>query len=123
MGQKSILIVDDDLSMCHNLAFCLKQEGFEVLVSHDGLNGLREMWERRPDLIILDLMLPAITGEEVCKAIREYDHPEVADVPVVMLTAKSGEVDRIVGKVIGANAYLTKPFEIDQVLVEIRKWV
>lgn len=123
MRQKSILIVDDDPSMCRGLAFLLEQAGFEVFVSHDGLNGLKDLWEKRPDLIILDLMLPVIAGEEMCKAIREYEHPEVAQVPVVMLTAKNTDTDRIVGKVVGANGYLTKPFEIDQLLAEIGKWV
>lgn len=118
---KKILVIEDDLDICNILSFSLRREGFDVSVANDGIDGLRKARELRPHLIVLDLMLPLLPGEEVCKAIREDDDPEFSRLPVVMLTAKASEADRIIGKVIGANHYMTKPFKMDELLGEVQK--
>ncbi|MDD5216486.1 MAG: response regulator [Candidatus Omnitrophica bacterium] len=118
---RKILIIEDELDITKLLSFRLRKIGFEVLTAHDGEAGLREAREKRPDLIILDLMLPELSGEEVCKAIRECDDEIFSQTPIIMVTAKIGEVDRIIGKVIGANSYITKPFDIEKLVEEIHK--
>lgn len=109
--KKSVLIVDDEEDIRKSVVFRLRKTGFEVFAADDGEAGLAQAKKFRPDLIILDLMLPKLTGEEVCKAVREDDDPVFSKTPIVMVTAKNTDVDRIVGKVIGANRYLTKPYE------------
>ena len=84
------------------------------------MNLIRQI---RPDLIILDLMLPHLPGGEVCKAVREDDDEEIAKIPIIMLTANASDVDRIVGKVIGANYYMTKPFDFSDVLENIQQTI
>jgi len=121
MNGRKILIIEDELDITKLLSFRLKKIGFEVLTAHDSETGLREAREKRPDLIILDLMLPELSGEEVCKAIRECDDDVFSQTPIIMVTAKIGEVDRIIGKVIGANSYITKPFDIEKLVEEIHK--
>ena len=121
---KRILVVDDELDLCKVIAFRLRKEGYDVTVVNDGLEGLNAIRKSSPDLIVLDLMLPSMSGEEVCKTLREDDDREdIQNIPIVMLTAKSGVVDKIVGKVIGANAYLMKPFDVSQLLEEIKRLI
>ncbi len=120
--KKRILIIEDERNIRNFLAYRLRKLGFEVLTAKDGEEGLEEARRQIPDLIILDLMLPKFPGEEVCKAIREGEDEKLASIPIIMLTAKNSEVDRIVGKVIGANCYLTKPFSASALLTEIRRF-
>ena len=121
MDKKKILIVEDDESISKFLSYRLSRLEFEVALAKDGEEGLEKAKEI-PDLIILDLMLPKFSGEEVCKAIRENEDDErFANIPIIMLTAKTSDVDRIVGKVIGANTYMTKPFRADELVKEIRR--
>ena len=87
----------------------------------DGEEGLNLAKKLVPDLILLDLMLPSLPGGEICRAIREDDNQDINSIPIIMLTAKTGEVDRIVGKVIGATTYLTKPFEWEHLLSQINQ--
>ena len=103
--KKKILIVEDEYSASKFLSLRLTKLGFQVSAAIDGLTGLKEATENIPDLIILDLMIPQLPGEEVCKAIRENLDERISKIPIIMLTGKDSEVDRIVGKVIGANAY------------------
>lgn len=119
VAEKRILLVEDDPDICKVVSFRLKQAGYHVDIAHSGEEGLREAREHVPDLIILDLMLPSLPGEEVCKSLREDDRIDLQQVPIIMLTAKSREADRIVGKVIGANSYLIKPFEVQELLYEV----
>lgn len=119
--KKRILIIEDDCDIAKLVSYALQGQGFEVGIVSDGEAGLCEVRGKKPDLLILDLNLPGIPGEEVCKSIREDDDLKFSKLPILMLTAKSGDVDRIVGKVIGANVYLTKPFELDHLLSEVKR--
>ncbi|OGW77389.1 MAG: hypothetical protein A3J52_03500 [Omnitrophica bacterium RIFCSPHIGHO2_02_FULL_49_9] len=121
--KKKLLIVEDDDAIARLLSMFLREQKFEVSVAQDGEAALQEAKSTTPDLIILDLILPSLSGEEICKAIREDDDEEVARIPIVVLTAKSADVDRIVCKVTGANSYVTKPFDRQGLLEEIRKWI
>jgi DNA-binding response OmpR family regulator len=118
---KMILIIEDERDIGKFLAFRLQQAGFFVEIAGDGKKGLNMIRQMRPDLVLLDLMLPHLPGGEVCKAVREDDDEGIARIPIIMLTANATDVDRIVGKVIGANCYMTKPFDFPDVLENIRK--
>ncbi len=112
---KRILVVEDDATIAAAVADRLRGEGFEVEVAADGLAGVAA-WERlRPDLVVLDLMLPGIDGLEVCRRIQRDGH-----VPVVMLTARDDETDLLVGLTVGADDYLTKPFSPRELVARIR---
>ncbi len=115
MSEK-ILIIEDDESLAKGLKLNLKAEGYEVDWASDGLQGLRKAMSAAPDLIILDLMLPKMQGLEVCRRIREKKLP----VPIIMLTAKGEEVDKVVGLEIGADDYITKPFSLRELLARIK---
>ena len=116
--EKEILIIEDDRDIAQILSINLRGKGFRVRVAHDGEQGVAEVEKQKPDLIILDLGLPKLPGKEVCKTIRENELTE--HIPIIMLTAKTEEVDRIIGKIVGANLYMTKPFEIDEVIVQVK---
>jgi two-component system response regulator RegX3 len=110
-----ILLVEDERSIAEGLKISLEAEGFQVAWAKDGKEAL-SAWEwARPDLIVLDLMLPGLSGTEVCRAIRAR-----SDVPIIMLTARDTEVDRVVGLEIGADDYLTKPFSTRELVARIR---
>jgi DNA-binding response OmpR family regulator len=110
-----ILLVDDEKRITEVLEAYLVREGYEIYSSDNGLDALKKVKLLSPDLIILDLMLPDISGEEVCRLVRKE-----SDVPILMLTAKSAEDDRINGIVIGADDYLTKPFSPREVVVRVQ---
>src|SRR5438552_2934513 len=112
-AKKKVLIVEDDLATSKFLGVRLRSLNFEVLVAYDGETGLKEAKLHAPDLIILDLKLPKMVGEEVCKAIREDRDKKFALTPIIMLSGKNSDVDRVVGMVIGASCYVTKPFRIE----------
>ena len=120
-AKKNILLVEDDPDISRSVAFRLRKQGYEVQVTKDGQSGLDAALEKIPHLLILDLMLPNLSGEEVCKALREHDDEKIQKIPIIMLTAKSSEVDAIVGRVIGANYYMTKPFSMEDLLSKIKK--
>ncbi len=117
---KKVLIVEDEAGIRIPLLIRLKSLGFDVLTAHDGIEGFERALSFQPDLIILDLMLPRLSGEEVCKKIRESDDLTIAEIPIIMVTAKDSQADRMVGKIIGSNAYLTKPFEFDVLYQEMK---
>jgi len=99
----------------------LHKEGFEVIIAHDGKGGLLKAGEYKPDLIILDLVLPDMPGEQVCRDLKR--HPDTEQTPLMMVTGKDSDVDRVVGKVLGAEAYISKPFNISNLLAEIKKLI
>ena len=110
-----VLIVEDEESFSEALAFMLKREGYEVEVAADG-NKAIELFDRNgADLLLLDLMLPGLSGTEVCKHIRTK-----SSVPIIMLSAKDGEVDKVVGLELGADDYVTKPFSSRELLARIK---
>lgn len=110
-----ILIVEDEKNIADILAFNLKKEGFETLVAYDGLTGLNYALEKSPELVLLDIMMPKMDGFTVCKRIRKE-----SEVPIIMLTARSEEVDKVLGLEIGADDYVTKPFSIRELMARIK---
>ncbi|HPC02145.1 MAG TPA: phosphate regulon transcriptional regulator PhoB [Syntrophales bacterium] len=113
-----ILIVDDEKDLVDLLSYNLEKEGYAVLRAYDGEEALKILRSRKPDLILLDLMLPGIQGMEICKIVRKT--PETAALPIIMLTARGEEVDRIVGLEMGADDYVTKPFSVRELLARVR---
>lgn len=118
--RKKILVIEDDKDIRKFLTFRIECSGFEVITAEDGLAGLEKARKEAPDLVILDLRLPKMSGQEVCKAIREDSTDEhFSHTPIIMLTGEGGDVDRVIGMVIGANSYMTKPFESQKLMKEI----
>jgi two-component system phosphate regulon response regulator PhoB len=113
-----ILIIEDENDLQDVLGYNLRAAGHEISQALRGHDGLRLLRERRPDLVLLDLMLPDMPGTEVIKVLRQ--DPQTRDLPVIMLTAKTEEVDRVVGFEIGADDYVTKPFSTRELLLRIQ---
>ena len=111
----TILIVEDDDTVREALSAGLESEGYEVILSDNGLDGLKQAKEEGPDVILLDLMLPEMDGLSVCRALRRD-----SDVPIIMLTARGTEMDKIVGLETGADDYVVKPFSLGELLARIR---
>jgi two-component system response regulator RegX3 len=110
-----ILVVEDEASLSDPLSYMLRKEGFEVALAETGPAALEEFDRRGADLVLLDLMLPGLSGTEVCRALRSR-----SAVPVIMLTAKDGEVDKVVGLELGADDYVTKPYSARELVARIR---
>ena len=110
-----ILIVEDETSFSEALAFLLGKEGFDVSVAEDGRAALNTFAKEGADLILLDLMIPEISGVDVCRKIRETSH-----VPIIMLTAKDAEIDKVVGLELGADDYVTKPYSSRELIARIK---
>jgi DNA-binding response OmpR family regulator len=110
-----VLVVEDDLTLLETLEYNLAAEGYEVITAADGLTALEVAREDQPDLIVLDLMLPHLDGFEVCRILRRE-----TSVPILMLTARADEVDRVVGLEVGADDYLTKPFSMRELLARVK---
>lgn len=110
-----ILVVEDDRDLLKLLVYNLEKEGYQVLSAQDGATGLKLARAERPDLLLLDLMLPKMDGMEVCRILRQE-----SKVPVIMVTAKKEEVDRILGLEIGADDYVTKPFSVRELLARVK---
>ncbi len=114
-----ILVVDDEPEAVELVEFNLKQAGYAVITAVDGAEALKKAHAQRPDLIVLDVMLPEMDGFEACKVLRL--DPATARVPIIMLTAKAAEIDRVLGLELGADDYLTKPFSPRELLLRIKK--
>jgi two-component system alkaline phosphatase synthesis response regulator PhoP len=118
MAPKRILVADDERDIVELVAYNLEGEGFSVLKAHDGRKAWEMVRTEKPDLVILDLMMPELPGMEVCRMIR--GHAETAAIPIIMLTAKSEPLDKILGLEIGADDYLTKPFHVRELVARVR---
>jgi DNA-binding response OmpR family regulator len=116
MNKQKILIVEDDKAIVTGINDLLESEGYRTLIAHDGKQALVYYKKNKPDLILLDIMIPEKSGYEVCKEVRRSDH----HTPIVMLTAKSQEVDKVVGLELGADDYVVKPFGVQELLARIR---
>jgi two-component system phosphate regulon response regulator PhoB len=116
--RQRILIVDDEPDIVEVLDFALKQAGFETVSAGDAATALQRVRESQPDLLILDLMLPDLPGIEVCRQLKSAQ--KTASIPVIMLTARGEEVDRVVGFELGADDYITKPFSVREVVLRVR---
>jgi DNA-binding response OmpR family regulator len=112
---RTILVVDDETTLRETLAEALEGEGYRVVTAADGREALEQFRSARPDMVLLDLMLPELSGVEVCRIIRAE-----SGIPIVMLTAKDSEVDKVVGLELGADDYVTKPFSLRELTARIR---
>ena len=110
-----ILIIEDEIALQDTLAYNLTHQGYQVEVAGDGLVGLEKARKVNPDMIILDIMLPGLDGFEVCRILRQE-----MNVPILMLTAKDDEIDRVIGLEVGADDYLTKPFSMREFLARVK---
>jgi two-component system phosphate regulon response regulator PhoB len=115
---KKVLIVEDERDLAELLAFNLEKEGYSATCVHDGKIGLERATADLPDLILLDLMLPGLLGTEVCKALRKDQR--TSHIPIIMITAKGDEIDRVVGFEVGADDYIVKPFSMREVALRIK---
>src|SRR4030042_3098559 len=115
MAAQTVLVVDDESHIVETLRLCLGRDGFRVVPAYDGRSALELAEREKPDLIVLDLMLPEVSGLDVCRTIRSR-----SQVPIVMLTARSEEVDKLVGLELGADDYATKPFSPREVAARVR---
>jgi DNA-binding response OmpR family regulator len=111
-----ILVVEDEPAMVAGLRDNFEFEGYEVITAHDGVEGLQRALEESPDLVVLDVMMPRMSGLEVCKQLRA----KRASLPIIMLTARGQEVDKVVGLELGADDYVTKPFSIRELLARVK---
>jgi phosphate regulon transcriptional regulator PhoB len=116
--KKKVLIVDDEKDIVDLIAYNLEKEGFATLRAHDGEAALGLVKANKPDLIILDLMLPGVRGLDVCRFIRK--NPDTETLPIIMLTARSDQTDKILGLEIGADDYITKPFSVRELIARVR---
>ena len=115
MDKKKILVVEDEKAIADILVFNLQREGYDTLVAYDGAEGLRCAMEEAPDLILLDVMLPKMDGFEVLNHIREKH-----DTPIIMLTAREEETDKVLGLELGADDYITKPFSMRELMARVK---
>lgn len=115
MESKKILIVDDDENICELLRLYLEKDGFTTLVAHDGGAALHSVQINNPDLVLLDIMMPVLDGWQVCREIRKN-----SNVPIIMLTAKGETFDKVLGLELGADDYITKPFDSKEVVARIK---
>lgn len=111
----TILIVEDEESLADPLAFLLRKEGFNTIIAGDGATALEEFTRHSIDIVLLDLMLPGMSGTDVCKRLRE-----MSSVPVIMVTARDSEIDKVVGLELGADDYVTKPYSSRELIARIR---
>ncbi len=115
MDKKKILVVEDEKAIADILVFNLQREGYDTLVAYDGTEGLRRALEDTPDLILLDVMLPGMDGFEVCRRVREQN-----ETPIIMLTAREEETDKVLGLELGADDYITKPFSMRELMARVK---
>ena len=115
MANEKILVVDDDVNICELLRLYLEKEGYTVSIVNDGESAVKSFGEIQPDLMLLDIMLPRLDGWQVCREVRKF-----SDKPIIMLTAKGEEIERIVGLELGADDYIVKPFSAREVVARIK---
>ena len=115
---RKVLIIEDEKDLAELLAFNLEKEGYAATCLHDGKAGLERALADQPDLVLLDLMLPGLLGTEVCKALRKDQR--TSHIPIIMITAKGDEIDRVVGFEVGADDYIVKPFSMREVALRVK---
>ena len=115
MGTAAVLVVEDEKNLAEALKFNLERQGYDVTVEHEGSRAIQRISQDPPNLVILDVMLPGLDGFEVCRRVRTH-----SNVPIMMLTARGEEIDRVLGLEIGADDYMTKPFSLRELQARVR---
>ena len=115
MDKKKILVVEDEKAIADILVFNLGREGYDTMAAYDGAEGLHKALTESPDLILLDVMLPEMDGFEVCRRVRAQ-----SDIPIIMLTAREEEADKVMGLELGADDYITKPFSMRELMARVK---
>jgi DNA-binding response OmpR family regulator len=121
MERKKILVVDDEVDLVKTVQFSLEAEGYKVLISYNGEDALNQSRKENPDLILLDIMLPKLDGYKVCRLLKfddRYKH-----IPILMLTAKTQQKDRSLGMETGADEYITKPFDMEELMEKVKVYL
>lgn len=121
MSKKRILVVDDEVDLVETVRFSLDLEGYDVLVAFNGEEALNLARKENPDLILLDLMLPKLDGYKVCRLLKFDERHK--HIPILMLTAKTQEKDKTTGLETGANEYITKPFDMDELMKKVKNYL
>ena len=121
MTAKKILIVDDEQDIVETLKFMLEAQGYECFCAYDGETGLNMAKEIVPDLMILDVMMPKMNGYKISRLLK-YDS-KYKDIPILMVTARSQDEDKLIGEETGADEYITKPFELDDVIAKVKEYL
>jgi len=121
VDMKKVLIVDDELDIVESLKFVLEQAGFECHCAYNGEDGLNLAREILPDLIILDVMMPKINGFKICRLLK-YDI-KYKNIPILMVTARSQNEDKLIGEETGVDEYITKPFELDEIVEKVKGYL
>ncbi len=119
MDKKKILLVDDEEDVLRTVGFRLQSSGYDVVTASDGLEGLEKAHSEKPDLVILDLMLPKMDGYKVCAFLKK--DTRYRNIPIIMFTAKAGDLDKKIGLEVGADAYVMKPFEPPELVEAVEK--
>lgn len=120
-NNKKILVVDDEQDIVETLKFMLEAQGYDCYCAYDGETGLNMAKEIIPDLMILDVMMPKINGYKISRLLK-YDN-KYKDIPIIMVTARSQEDDKLIGQETGVNEYITKPFELDDVIAKVKEYL
>ena len=115
MASEKVLIVDDDTNICELLRLYLEKEGFVTSIANDGESAITIFKQEQPDIMLLDIMLPSLDGWQVCREIRKF-----SDTPIIMITAKGETFDKVLGLELGADDYISKPFETKEVIARIK---
>ena len=123
MSEGRILVVEDDEDLAHMLEYNLAKKGYTALIALDGLTACSMIEKEKPDLILLDLMLPGLNGWEICKIIRSHKYEQISEIPIIMLTALGSIEDKLKGIEMGADDYIPKPFAIKEVLLKVNKLI
>ena len=118
MANEKILVVDDEEHILELISFNLTNNGYKVIKANNGIDAVRLAIEEKPKLILLDLMIPGKDGYDVCREVRS--NSEIRNIPIIMLTAKSEELDKILGLELGADDYITKPFSVRELLARVK---
>ena len=121
MKPKKILIVDDEVDLVKTIKFSMEAEGYMVLASYNGEDALNQARKENPDLIVLDIMLPKLDGYKVCRLLK-FDE-QYKNIPILMLTAKTQQKDKLLGKETGADEYITKPFDMDELMEKVKTYL
>ncbi len=115
MNTEKILVVDDDVNICELLRLYLEKDGYSVIIVNDGMEAISAFQDSKPDLVLLDIMLPKLDGWQVCREIRK-----TSDTPIIMLTAKGETFDKVLGLELGADDYVVKPFDAKEVVARVK---